>query len=70
MPSEKPALKHLFNLGITLLFFFVLRLYAAFLQLLASVLGTYYLARYHNGSSMPWIVFASVQTRTCLGFFH
>ncbi|KAJ7283384.1 endoplasmic reticulum protein [Mycena rebaudengoi] len=60
MPSEKPALKHLFNLGITLLFFFVLRLYAAFLQLLASVLGTYYLARYHNGSSMPWIVFAFV----------
>ncbi|KAJ7179508.1 endoplasmic reticulum protein [Mycena filopes] len=61
IPSSQPALKHLFNIAITLLFFFpVLKLYTAFFQLLASILGTYYLTRYYHGSNMPWIVFIFV----------
>lgn len=51
-------LKHLFNIGITLLFFFpVLGLYSAFAQLLASVLATYYLTKYYHAARMPWVVF-------------
>ncbi|KAJ7162609.1 endoplasmic reticulum protein [Mycena crocata] len=61
IPSSQPGLKHLFNIGITLLFFFpILNLYSAFFQLLASVLGTYCLTRYYNGPKMPWIVFTFV----------
>ncbi|KAJ6538943.1 endoplasmic reticulum protein [Mycena capillaripes] len=61
IPSEKPVLKHLFNIGVTLFFLFpVLELYSAFFQLLASILGTYYIAKYHHGSLMPWIVFTFV----------
>ncbi|KAJ6627426.1 endoplasmic reticulum protein [Mycena sp. CBHHK59/15] len=61
MPSEKPALKHLFSIAITLLFFFpVLQIYSAFFQLLASVLGTYYLTRYYKSSKMPWVAFVFV----------
>ncbi|KAJ7087231.1 endoplasmic reticulum protein [Mycena belliarum] len=61
IPSNQPALKHLFNIGITLLFFFpILRLYSAFFQLLASILATYYLTRNYHGSKMPWVVFCLV----------
>ncbi|KAJ7762829.1 endoplasmic reticulum protein [Mycena maculata] len=61
IPSSHPALKHLFSVAITLLFFFpVLKLYAGFFQLLGSVLATYYLTRYYQGPMMPWVVFAVV----------
>ncbi|KAJ7667617.1 endoplasmic reticulum protein [Mycena polygramma] len=61
IPSDRPVLKHLFNIGVTLLFLFpVLKLYSAFLQLLASILGTYYITRYYHGSKMPWVVFIFV----------
>ncbi|KAK7061370.1 MBOAT, membrane-bound O-acyltransferase family-domain-containing protein [Favolaschia claudopus] len=61
IPSDQPTLKHLFNIGITLLYFFpVLSLYSAFFQLLASVLATYIIAKYYHGSNMPWLVFAVV----------
>ncbi|KAJ7477135.1 endoplasmic reticulum protein [Mycena galericulata] len=61
IPSSQPGLKHLFNIAITLLFFFpILKLYSAFFQLLGSVLATYFLARYYHASAMPWVVFAFV----------
>ncbi|KAJ7672880.1 MBOAT, membrane-bound O-acyltransferase family-domain-containing protein [Mycena rosella] len=61
IPSSQPAMKHLFNIGITLMFFFpVLQLYSAFFQLLASILATYYLTRYYQSSKMPWVVFCVV----------
>ncbi|RDB20528.1 Lysophospholipid acyltransferase [Hypsizygus marmoreus] len=61
IPSSQPALRHLFSITVALFFFFpVLRLYSAFFQLLASILGTYYIARYDQTSRMPWIVFVFV----------
>ncbi|KAF8211544.1 MBOAT, membrane-bound O-acyltransferase family-domain-containing protein [Mycena galopus ATCC 62051] len=61
IPSSQPVLKHLFNLGITIFFFFpVLHLYGAFAQLLGSVLATFYIAKYYHASTMPWVVFAVV----------
>ena len=59
IPSSQPALKHLFNIGITLFFFFpVLKVYGAFFQLLASVMATYTVTKYDRSSRMPWVVFA------------
>ncbi|KAJ7873378.1 MBOAT, membrane-bound O-acyltransferase family-domain-containing protein [Mycena olivaceomarginata] len=47
--GDQPVLKHLFNIGITLLFFFP-----------ASVLATYYLTKYYHAARMPWVVFVIV----------
>ncbi|KAF9028332.1 MBOAT-domain-containing protein [Hymenopellis radicata] len=61
IPSSQPALKHLFNIAITLFYFFpVLKVYGVFFQLLASVLATYAVAKYDRSSRMPWLVFAIV----------
>ncbi|PPR01662.1 hypothetical protein CVT26_013103 [Gymnopilus dilepis] len=61
VPRSKPALRHLFNIGVAMLFFFpVLRLYSAFFQLLGSILATYFIAKYNKSKSMPWIVFVIV----------
>ncbi|KAJ7590774.1 endoplasmic reticulum protein [Mycena floridula] len=58
VPSSKPNLRHLFNVSVTLLFFFpILKLYSAFFQLLASVIVTYLLAKYDHSPGMPWKVF-------------
>ncbi len=59
IPASQPALKHLFNIAITLFYFFpVLKVYGVFFQLLASVLATYAVAKYDRSSRMPWLVFA------------
>lgn len=61
IPSERPDLKHAFSIAISILFFFpILKIYSAYAQLIASVLGTYYLAKLNHSSRMPWIVFAFV----------
>ncbi|EGO01516.1 hypothetical protein SERLA73DRAFT_103339 [Serpula lacrymans var. lacrymans S7.3] len=61
IPSSRPNLKHLFNICITLFYFFpVLNLYWGFAQLLGSVLGTYIIAASVRGPRMPWLVFAFV----------
>ncbi|KAJ6456381.1 MBOAT, membrane-bound O-acyltransferase family-domain-containing protein [Mycena sanguinolenta] len=61
IPSSQPVLKHVFNIAITMLFFFpVLHLYSAFAQLLASVLATFYITKYYHAPAMPWVVFAVV----------
>ncbi|KAH7931427.1 MBOAT-domain-containing protein [Leucogyrophana mollusca] len=61
IPSSQPNLKHIFNLSVTLLFFLpVLNLHWGFVQLLGSVLGTYFIAANVHGPRMPWIVFAFV----------
>ncbi|KAH7904100.1 MBOAT, membrane-bound O-acyltransferase family-domain-containing protein, partial [Hygrophoropsis aurantiaca] len=61
IPSSQPNLKHLFNLSVSLFFFIpVLKLHWGFVQLLGSVLGTYFIARNGRSSYMPWIVFTFV----------
>ncbi|KAG1828849.1 MBOAT, membrane-bound O-acyltransferase family-domain-containing protein [Suillus variegatus] len=61
IPASQPNLKHLFNLLVSVFFFIpVLNLSWGFVQLLGSVLGTYYIAANVKGSNMPWIVFAFV----------
>ncbi|KXN91169.1 Lysophospholipid acyltransferase [Leucoagaricus sp. SymC.cos] len=58
VPSSKPALRHLFSISVAVLFFFpVLKIYSAFFQLLASILATYYIAKYDTSKKMPWRVF-------------
>ena len=59
IPNDQPNAKHLFNVVITLFYFIpVLNLWSGFLQLLADVLATYYIAQNVKGKTMPWIVFA------------
>ncbi|KAG0700048.1 MBOAT, membrane-bound O-acyltransferase family-domain-containing protein [Suillus ampliporus] len=61
IPSSQPNLKHLFNLLVSVFFFIpVLNLSWGFVQLLGSVLGTYYIGANVKGPNMPWIVFAFV----------
>lgn len=61
IPSRLQWAKHLFNISVT--FFFccvVLGLWVGFLQLLASTLATYVIAKYMTGWRMPWVVFVVV----------
>ncbi|KAG6833590.1 hypothetical protein H0H87_004217 [Tephrocybe sp. NHM501043] len=61
IPSSQPTLRHLFSVAVALFFFFpVLKLYQGFFQLLASILGTYFLAAYDKSYRMPWLVFVFV----------
>ncbi|KAF8960202.1 endoplasmic reticulum protein [Flammula alnicola] len=61
IPATKPALRHLYSISVALLFFFpVLKLYSAFFQLLASILATYYIAKFDKSAKMPWVVFVIV----------
>jgi lysophospholipid acyltransferase len=61
IPTDRPALKHLFNIAVTLFYLLpVLNLYRGLLELLISILGTYVLAATIKGHAMPWIVFVSV----------
>ncbi|KAH9947320.1 MBOAT, membrane-bound O-acyltransferase family-domain-containing protein [Amylocystis lapponica] len=59
IPSSRPDLKHIFNISVTLTYLVaILNLWSGFLQLLAGVLATYYVAANVKGPNMPWIVFA------------
>lgn len=61
IPASQPSLKHLFNLLVSTFFFIpVLNLPWGFTQLLASVLGTYFIAANVKGPMMPWIAFTFV----------
>lgn len=61
VPSSAPTLRHLFSIGISFFFLVaVLKLWTGFLQLLASVLATYYIALTMKGPNMPWVVFVYV----------
>ncbi|KAL5508428.1 ALE1 [Sanghuangporus vaninii] len=58
LPSQNHAAKHLFNIGVTLFYMgVVLDLWSAFLQLLGSILATYFISKHVKDSNMPWIVF-------------
>ncbi|KAF9268285.1 MBOAT-domain-containing protein [Marasmius fiardii PR-910] len=58
VPSGKPALRHLFSIGVTTFFLLpMLKMYSGFLQLLVDMLVTYFLTRWNKSSNMPWIVF-------------
>lgn len=61
IPATQPALRHLFNIAVALFFFFpVLKLYSGFFQLLASIIGTFIIAKVDRSSRMPWVVFVFV----------
>ena len=56
MPSV--GLKHVFNIGVTLVYLLVmLNMFNAFLQLLLDILVTYYLTKGMTDKRMPWLVF-------------
>ncbi|KAI0069105.1 MBOAT-domain-containing protein [Artomyces pyxidatus] len=58
IPSSQPAIKHVFNICVTLFYFIpVLNLQGPFVQLLCDVLATYVIAATVKGPQMPWIVF-------------
>jgi lysophospholipid acyltransferase len=66
IPSDRPYLKHLFNIAVTLFYLLpVLNLYKGLLELLISILGTYVLAATIKGHAMPWIVFVCVAFSVC-----
>ncbi|KAF9563341.1 endoplasmic reticulum protein [Agrocybe pediades] len=61
VPASQPALRHLFSICVALLYFFpVLKIYSAFFQLFASILATYFIAKYDRSARMPWVVFVIV----------
>ncbi|KAI0698596.1 MBOAT, membrane-bound O-acyltransferase family-domain-containing protein [Cytidiella melzeri] len=61
IPNSQSNLKHLFNVAVTLFYFIpMLNLFDGFLQLLADVLATYYIAKNVKSANMPWIVFGLV----------
>ncbi|KAL0581244.1 Lysophospholipid acyltransferase [Marasmius crinis-equi] len=61
VPSDTPALRHLFSIVVTLFFLLpMLGMYSGLVQLLGDILFTYFVAKYHKGSAMPWIVFCGV----------
>ncbi|KAF7313476.1 hypothetical protein HMN09_00503500 [Mycena chlorophos] len=58
VPSSQPALRHLFSIvASTIILIPLLHLHTAFLQLLASILATFFITKYVHGKKMPWVVF-------------
>ncbi|KAF9076609.1 MBOAT, membrane-bound O-acyltransferase family-domain-containing protein [Rhodocollybia butyracea] len=62
IPVGKPGLKHLFNIAVSLFFFFpMLGMYSGFLQLLGDILITYFTAKFSSKSKvMPWFIFVFI----------
>ena len=59
IPSSHPELKHVFSIIVTFFYLIpVLGLWGGAIQLLVSVLATYYMAKRIERPSMPWLVFA------------
>ncbi|KAH9927125.1 MBOAT-domain-containing protein [Epithele typhae] len=59
IPASHPELKHIFSIFISFFYLIpVLWLWGGALQLLASVVGTYYIVKKNQSKSMPWLVFA------------
>ncbi|KAH9894383.1 MBOAT-domain-containing protein [Cubamyces lactineus] len=58
IPPSHPELKHIFSVAITFFYLVpVLNLYVGALQLVLSVVGTYYLVQRVQTNRMPWLVF-------------
>ncbi|OSC98692.1 MBOAT-domain-containing protein [Trametes coccinea BRFM310] len=58
IPTAHPEFKHIFSIVITFFYLVpVLNLYVGAIQLLVSVVGTYYLVERVQTSRMPWLVF-------------
>lgn len=58
IPSSHPELKHAFSVLISFFYLVpVLWLWGGALQLLASVITTYYIAQRNQTRNMPWLVF-------------
>ena len=61
IPSSQPDLKHLFNVLLSLFFLMpILQVPFDVAQILASVLGTYFLVAKIKSLNMPWIVFVYI----------
>jgi lysophospholipid acyltransferase len=61
IPSNQPGLKHAFNIAISLFYMGpMLSCFTGLLQLLASTLATYFLAKCNQTEYMPWMVFVYV----------
>ncbi|KAI0773970.1 MBOAT-domain-containing protein [Fomes fomentarius] len=58
IPSSHPELKHIFSVLVSFFYLVpVVRLWGGALQLLGSVLATYYIAKRIQTRNMPWLVF-------------
>ncbi|KAI5124885.1 hypothetical protein M0805_007315 [Coniferiporia weirii] len=58
LPAGNHAIKHLFNIGVTLFYLLaMLDLWSGVAQLLVSILAAYFIAKHVQGPNMPWIVF-------------
>ncbi|KAG7096611.1 hypothetical protein E1B28_004028 [Marasmius oreades] len=58
VPSQKPGLRHMFSIAVTMFFLLSLfKMYSGTLQLLADILVTYFVAKWNTGPKMPWIIF-------------
>ena len=58
IPTSHPELKHLFSIVVSLFYLVpVLWLWGGAIQLLASIIGTYYIAKRNETKMMPWLVF-------------
>lgn len=61
LPKGNALLKHVFNLSISGYYMFgFFKLYSGGLQLLASALATFFIAKFERSKNMPWIVFGVV----------
>lgn len=61
IPKDRPAVKHLFSIGVTLFFLWgMLKLWLGSLNVFGSALFTYFMAGRYRGRQMPWTVFGVV----------
>lgn len=59
IPKDRPALKHAYNIGVSLFFLLgMLHLWAGMLHVVGGAMVTYILASLMRGRAMPWTVFA------------
>ncbi|KAH9938493.1 MBOAT, membrane-bound O-acyltransferase family-domain-containing protein [Fomitopsis serialis] len=67
LPVSQPNLRHVFNVAVTSIYLLpILNMGAAYFQLLADILFTYYVAAYVRTSKMPWIVFGTIMSHLVL----
>lgn len=58
LPVSRPNIRHAFSVAVTSIYLLpIMNMWSAYIQLLADILFTYYVAAYVKSSKMPWIVF-------------
>ncbi|KAI0736106.1 MBOAT, membrane-bound O-acyltransferase family-domain-containing protein [Fomitopsis betulina] len=67
LPVSRPNLRHAFSLAVTSIYLLpIMNMWSAYIQLLADVLVTYYVAAYFKSSKMPWVVFGIIMSHLTL----